>query len=442
MNTTGPVKAQSRVRANSLDNIRQLYQRHEALFGLDCGETTRFVLDGLAKLESKPQVLKEALVAARTHPEQVDLHYRLALLLEQHGYNEDALQTRITIARLDPSSTENKIAMGRIHERLGGHDIEKYYKHLFFSLEDRSEFLLAMARYMATSNQKRLNKTTLSGIKRRVEEALVRQPDDVTLCLARGFIGVAEEDIESAQSCFLDATLFAELAAHARNDGSLEEANKEGAFGFDLWSLQYAKAFLITPMPQELSSVVVFPQIDHYLFSIARARLALSHGLVFEALEQFWKAVAPLREGQRKYTQVIFEGFRILWHEGRFYAVPLSVRNFTIFDGVVVRIPGSIQDHKFLVGDVVTPRWRRALRPIWRFGRYRVFPALARISILRFIGRHVLKLARWTYIMLRSAPGVIVERDVVILRKRIVSTLAGASKEGAASTEAEPQKAA
>lgn len=442
MINTGPARAEIRARINPLDSIQQLYDRHAALFGLDGGEVKRFVLDGLTKQVKEPEKLQNALQAVRTHPQQVDLRYALALLLEQYGYYEDALQERLEIAHLQPSSHENNIAIGRIYERLDGYDIEDYYRQLFVGGIDNRGFLLAVTRYMATSNKNRLNKITLPNVKHRIEEALILRPDDVTLNLARGLASVAEGDVVSAQSFFLRATFLAELSAPARSVGLDDRTGANSTNTFDAWSLQYAQAFLINPAPQELSTIVVFPPIDPCQFALVRGRLALSRGLVFSALEQFWSAVSRMSKGRTASVQIVFDGFRIFLHEGRFYAVPLAVQNFKIINGVVVHVPGSIEHHKAHVSDLISLRQRNIIRPIWHIWRYRIRPILARTPLVSSIGRGILMLARRTYIKLQAADGVLVETDVVALRERIRTIQAEIRKDAAAPTEARRQKAA
>lgn len=437
-----------RARANPLESIRHLYERHDAMFELNGGEIRQFVMEGLEKQtgdykkRESAQKLKNALDATRANPQRSDLVFALALHLEQNGYYQDALQELMKIARLQQSTNENRFAIIRIYERLGGYDLEACYKNLFQNDINSSAFLLAVARYMATSNTVRLNEITLEEVKSRVDRALISHPDVVTLNLAKGFVCIAEDDIFNAQSYFLRATFLAELPKPVRSAGAADGSDDDEVDNLESWGLQYAKAFLLDPDPDKLSATVIFPPIDPSRLALVRGRLALSRGFVFSALEQYGRAVTRVNSGQPISTEVVFHGFRIFLHQGRFYAVPLSVRNFTIINGIVVRIPGSIEDHKTHIGDTVPPYWRKMIRPLWRFGRHQVAPALARVPMMHLIGRHVRSTVQRIYVKVRAAQGVLIETDVAILRDRIARMRAGNPADAHATARIEQQKAA
>lgn len=393
------------------EDIAHLYDRHAALLGLDSGPFKNYVIEGLARHESGSDQLKTVMHASRLHPANVGLQKELAALLERAGRIEDALHVRRAIARLDPASVDNQIAIGRIYELAGTYDMKDYYTRLF--IQSGANFLLAVARFMATAGKTRLNELTLSDIKNRVNGSLNRWPGNVALHLAKGFVDVAEGNYNLARMNFLRASFLAELPrpAYLNRDGDCEEA--------DSWSLQYAHAFLINPTPPNLTSITDLPPVDASQLALVRGALFLSQGSIFPALDQYWKAISRAISGRGMRTHKTYHGYRIVVHNRRFYAVPTSVQNFSFFRDIVVRVPGSIEENKVHVGDTLSPRWQAIVRPIWRFGRRSVAPRLARIGLFRFIGRRLYKIAAALYVKFWSVKDAFADSDVVALRARI-----------------------
>ena len=422
------------------EDIGQLYDRHAAWFGLDSGPLKNYVLEGLAQREGGSDKLKTVMHSIRLHPSNVGMQKELALLLERAGRTEDALHVRRAIARLDPTSVDNQIAIGRIYERAGTYDIKDYYTRLFF--RSGANFLLAVARFMATTGKTNLNELTLSDIKNRVNGSLNRWPGNVALHLAKGFVDVAEGNFSLARMSFLRASFLAELPEPPGHNAMQNSPGVDGGGEeADSWSLQYARAFLINPTPPNLSSVIAFPSVDASQLALVRGALFLSQGSIFPALDQYWKAVSRALSGRGMRTHKTYNGFRIVVHDKRFYAVPTSVRNFSFYRGIVVRIPGSIEDNKVHVGDTLSPRWQAIIRPIWRFGRRTVAPRLARIRVVRLIGRRLSTVAIAIYVKFWGVRDAFADADVISLRQRI-DQMRHPKSEGGAGAASAPKKAA
>ena len=408
-----------------LENIMALYHRHATQFGFVSDEINRFVVDSLREKASLQTALNELDHAVRLNPNNVAWQDEFALVLEQLGRDNEALRVRTTIAHLDPSLNANNIALGRLFERKKtAEDMKEYYARLF--KEGTGGSLLAVCRGFAFSE--RVDDAALMDLKKRVRFALTNPHGQVPLHLAMGFIAIAERNYNTARTSFLSASILVE-----RPEGQ-PATTRTNAFNFkqamdtdyDPWSLAFANAFLLEVLPQNQSRGAILTPIDPIRLPVVRGALLRSRNAPFPALEQYGTALSRLLGQPRPRFYRLYKGYRIVMHEQRFFAVPPSVANFSIYQGTVVRIPGVLGKMRPFLEKQLNARRRTVLGQMWRLSRRHVFPILARVPGMRRLKNklsslpHTLySLAQKVYVKLMPVPGALIGSDVTALREQI-----------------------
>jgi tetratricopeptide (TPR) repeat protein len=396
--------------------LASLFDRHFASFGYPTDHFKRLTLHGLRDKVSWEAALDSLTRAVSLEPQITLWQHELALVLEQIGKIEDALLVRQAITRLDPDSTENNYAIGRLYEHTKPEDEddtqasfnEKYYANVSKSL---SQYLLAISRYAALRGPQALRRTTLEELKVRVRDALVFSPNDIALNLAMGFVHLAEENRQAARRRFLAASLL---------------GNQPGLVGnCDQWSLAYAQAFLLGLIPASAPPLGTFLTVDPINLLLARASLLWNEGAINSALAEYDSAISRLLPLRLPSTFHAYKGYKIISHERIFYAVPDSTGDFSIFYGTVIRAPTFLNETALHLrsrfAGRLSARGRSRLKAFLRSTKTRIAPQIARIPGVRFAARRVRGWVLSFYIQRYAVAGVLIGADVSELHERIDS---------------------
>ncbi|TPQ30260.1 hypothetical protein C2U70_27050 [Bradyrhizobium guangdongense] len=186
---------------------------------------------------------------------------------------------------------------------------------------------------------------------------LVRQmPGNGPAHLAAGFAAVGVGEIAQAQQLLTTASWLWGEARPAAQALSNEV----------MLALAWARAFLLDASgPSVIPGVA--PSIDERLLKIAHARTQRAQGAVFQALDLYDEAAAGYLVRHPPMSYDFYKGYKIVAHEGRYYAVPGSVHEFIIVDGVVCGPSRAAQYARLRM-----PRWvANWLRGLARAGRLR-----------------------------------------------------------------------
>jgi hypothetical protein len=399
--------------------LESLFDQHFASFGYPADHFKRVTLQGLRDRVSWQAALDFLVRAVSLDPAAVLWRHQLALVLEQVGRIEDALMVRQAIARLDPHSLENNDGIGRLCERTEPADEASTlpsFSERHYALVARSvpHYLLAMARYAALRGLHVLKGTTFESLKVRVHGALTFSPNDVALNLAMGFVHLAEKDSDAARRKFLAASLLA--------DQSTSSADK-----CDQWSLAYAQAFLLGLIPRDAPPGGALPTVDPTNLLLARASLLRREGATFAALSEYAAAVARLLPSRLPSTFHVYRGYKIVYHDRCFYAVPEAVVDFSFFHGSVVRAPAFVNEPALLMRSMLAARLSAGVRAQLKallqwFQQSRIVRHIAQISGARFAARRLRRLAERMYIRRYAVAGVMTDTEVSALRARIDSS--------------------
>jgi hypothetical protein len=270
-----------------------------------------------------------------------------------------------------------------------------------------------MSRYAALRGPHVLKSTTFKRLKVRVHDALTFSPNDVALNLAMGFVHLAEKDRDAARRRFLAASLLV--------DQSMPVADK-----CDQWSLAYAQAFLLGLIPEDASPGGALLTVDPTNLLLVRASLLRHEGATFLALSEYAAAVTRLLPPRLPSTFQVYRGYKIVYHDSCFYAVPESVVDFSILNGTVVRAPAFMKKEAALLlpstfGARLSALLRVGVKAL-RLPQTQIASRLARIPGVRLAARRTRRLARSMYLRRYAVAGVLTATEVSALRARIDSS--------------------
>jgi hypothetical protein len=149
-------------------------------------------------------------------------------------------------------------------------------------------------------------------------------------------------------------------------------------------ALALARVFLFD-MPTPPPGAGVAPLIDDRLLKVAHARTLRSQGNILAALDLYDDAASGFVVRHPPISYDIYKGYKIVVHEGRYYAVPGTVHEFTIVDGIVCRPSRVVQYARLRM-----PRWAVAwLRRLGSRGGKVLWSALRRARLRLYAVRGV-----------------------------------------------------
>jgi hypothetical protein len=318
------------------------------------------------------------------------------------------LSVRRRIAALDAGLQSNQVAIARLFERTQSWDIaSEHYTRICKTTDD---VLLAQCRYLAFTRPAEVNGASAADLRRGIQDVLQVRPGDFDLHFAAGFLDLAEDDVAAAQRTFLTASIMAEHSEHRR---------------VDPWTLAFAQAFLLGILPAGGKRGAAFAPIDRARLDFLRAAMLRLQGAILAALEQYGAALTELVHAPRPRFYSIYKGYRVAAHQRQFYAVPITVTNFSIKNGTVIRHSGVIEQVKPWLAAHIDPRWRRYERTAWHLVHRTVRFSRRAVRALR---RKLATMAERVYLRLRAAPGVVVDSDLAALRQRIDSLRGDANR--------------
>jgi hypothetical protein len=150
--------------------------------------------------------------------------------------------------------------------------------------------------------------------------------------------------------------------------------------------------------------------------------LLRSRNALFPALEQYETALSRLLGQPRPRFYRLYKGYRIVMHQQRFFAVPPSVANFSIYQGTVVRIPGILGEVRPFLEKQLNARWRTVLAQMWRLCRRQVFPIIARVPGVPRLRSKLSSLSRTLYVKFMAEHNALIGNDISVLREQIDRT--------------------
>jgi len=161
--------------------------------------------------------------------------------------------------------------------------------------------------------------------------------------LAEGLAALGVGDISRARRCFATGSLLCEQAGLPAKPAAVSDKLTV--------ALATARAFLLNPAAPSIQQVTA-PSIDGRLLKFVHARALRTEGDAFAALDLCGDAVAEYFVRQPPISYEFYRGYKILAHDEHYYAVPRSVREFTIVDGIVCKPSRAAQYARFRL-----PRW-------------------------------------------------------------------------------------
>lgn len=165
--------------------------------------------------------------------------------------------------------------------------------------------------------------------------------------LAVGLAALGAGDAGRARRCFATASLLCEQAGFPA--GPAAAGNGLGM------ALATARACLLDPAEPSVAHYTA-PAVDDRLLKFTHARALRSEGDAFAALSLCDDAVASYFVRQTPMSYEFYKGYKILAYESHYYAVPRSVHEFIIIDGVVCK-PSRAEQY----ARIRLPRWVKDL---------------------------------------------------------------------------------
>jgi tetratricopeptide (TPR) repeat protein len=359
------------------------------------------------------------------------------------GRERVALLYRRRAARIDPAERGPMIAVGRALMALGdhsqaadhyeelarrwpsdrgiqlrlvhacaraGHEMnaaERYAALLRHTLDDdRVADLLVLAQTAAELAGSELPGSLRGELSGATAELAEQQPDDYRTHLAAGYAALGAGNRPAATARFASATaLF------------LESPRRETSIASAAEALAFASAFLTDPALEPQPDRPAAP-VDGRLVSLALAREMGTRGDTFAMLRRYGEAMAGFVVANIPLRYELYKQYKIAQHESRYYAIPRHVYGFRIIDGVVCRIPVTVEQAR-----VVLPRWLTVL-------------ANRLLGIARAIDPHgrmracLRRLVRHFGLMLYAVPGVVVADDRETLKALIDRSPVPSAKAG------------
>ncbi len=408
-----------------LAGVAHLYDRHRASFLLPAlGWTDRV---GGTKLGPDGERFGlECLTRATAFPGvPADWLETMSSVLVRRGELDAALQWRQRLNRRDTLRLTNRLAMARLYEELGrfddalrhyceiratwprdpestiawlwleerqGRAIEIPADPMFAPVHADEHVLEAYGRVLHviwTASRRGPHRVPAIVCRRLVDlvhSLCAKCPNHPGSLLAEGYLALFNDEFSTARRKFVLVSLAVE--------GGVDLATNNPAYDSVLHdALHWARVILADP-------AAVRPT-DQRLPPIDRANLLSAHahemwctdekfsamGTYAEALGRHHVAAAPLRYEIRG-------AYKVLFHEGRYYAVPRTVSAFTIIDGRVYRLGGrSHHGHRRV------PPWIAGFA-YWAVGRLGMSGRSGFVyrGIRRALGWHLFERFRSSYV--------------------------------------------
>lgn len=409
----------------NLAGLDELYDRHRKNFGLSAEECPvrvagtklgpegwEFGIDCLTRANAFPVVPAE-------------WHETLADALASRGRLSQALQWRRRLNRRDPMRRGNRLTMARLCEALGSlEDAARQYEELLNRWPDDPESILGLtwiqeqlgqvvetARLVdlfesawreasavdvgppemvagrvlrvvwaaAKRGSKRLPTDARHKLRELGQALRARHPGHPTCLLAEGYVRLIDGEAIVARQKFLLASLAIAGGVVIRTNSPPHDAALHDA-------LHWARALLVDPGlddPQEGP----LPSFDAAALERVHAHEMWAAGQMIAAMSGYATALRLHHVANVPLQYEIRGEYKVLFHEGLFYAVPRKVSEFTIIDGKVYRLKGRARDSErrlppwlidlaywiagalHCAGRHVGPL-RTASRPVVRFGQF------------------------------------------------------------------------
>ncbi len=374
--------------SHGVAGLRDLYQRHRRSFGLSVEECHDAVLKTLLGQEGL-QFGIDRLTQANAFPGvPVEWHELMADVLAARGQLHQALQWRRLAHRRDPARHANQLAIAGLCEALGMvEDAARAYDRILDRWPGDPDAILALTGIRERSgtgvDEARLvelfkaawrepspgNKNTeheaadlvacrllqlvwavaRRGSRRMPAEARQRlpilvqklaasHPHHPATHLAEGYMAWIDGHATVARQKFLATSLAIASGAVLKTgspecDAALDEA------------VQWARV-LVTDSGARLLPESRRPVIDTAALERAHARETWATDGMLTAMPMY---SASLRLHYVRSVPLQYEirgDYKVLWHEGLFYAVPRRVSEFTIIDGRVFRLKGRARSSR------------------------------------------------------------------------------------------------
>jgi hypothetical protein len=223
-------------------------------------------------------------------------------------------------------------------------------------------------------------------------------PSSAAAQLATGFGALLEGRLKTGKQALALATLPRHTPASDNDDA----ASSNDARPNLIEPLETAIRALLPiddMAPANKATTAPLPNDAHEHISAMQAGALLREQDLFGALKLFGDAIAPhvVRKPYNSSETVLDR--RIVYHQGKFYALPHMIGNFTILNGMVYRIPEQMH--------IMRPTMPRLLMRIARPIVTHMIRLMSRYSLLRSLGRFTLRIALSGY----AVRDVLVDND-------------------------------
>lgn len=407
----------------NLAALEEIYDRHRRSFGLSVEECPVRVPGTKIGTEGITFGIDCLLTASARGGVPGEWYESLADALERSGQPHQALQWRRVLSRRETMRRVNRLAIARLHEELGSlHDAAKEYDEMLDMWPDDPEVEMGMrwlrerrpqplqdavpidplewvqnprptadaetperaagrVLHVVWAAVKRGAKRLPSGAREqlgRMERALsARYATHPTCQIIEGYLALLDGNTITARKKFLMASVgLASGRSLASNTPSYDAALHD--------AMHWARIVLLNPDAYPHDGAL--PPIDAAALERAHAHYLWTAGDIIAAMNRYAGVLRPYHVSNPALHYDIRGGYKILFHEGLFYAVPRTVSEFTIIDGKVFRLAGHA-------------RGSRQLLPPWLIDlAYRIAGAVraaGRIGPLRMLSRPVARLGRF-----------------------------------------------
>jgi tetratricopeptide (TPR) repeat protein len=350
-------------------------------------------------------------------------HMRLAEALERIGQTGVALSYRRRAQRIDPASRTNAVAIGDALAALDGFSAaaghyqrlaKRWPKDPVFALHlararlladpaateakcdaalpenfgikasatfKNAERLLTLARAAAGLDLPAPLQRLLHALVSATGEVAECLPECVAAHLAAGLAALGIGDRRSAARSFALASCLDDQSPRARAPGDETAA-----------ALAFARAFLVDPGRARERPA----PIDQRLLALACARESSAGGDTFEALRAYGQAIGGFVVRDIPLCYELYKGYKVLANGGKYFGVPARTRDFRIIDGVVCRVPVSVERARLGLPRRLIDLARGLAGLAWRIDR--------RVLVLLRVRKMIRRIAVKLYLV----PGVIV----------------------------------
>jgi len=401
-------------------------------FGLDCLTRANLfedvpiewherLADVLVSYGQLHQALQWRRVVQRRHPERQANRLAIARLCETLGQLEEAVREYRQILEQSPGDPEAVLGLTFLQEHLGVRMDDGLLRALFDACGSGSprgdtdgapaSSAARSLRLVFAATRRGLSRIPAEARQRLpavVQSACDACPDDEAAYLADGYRLWLDGEWTAARRKFVAAS----AALEARTSSTPHAAARDPAVDE---AVHWARVLLTEPRQKFAAGVRLMqdsrlPAFDGALLERKHAGEMWRRQGLLPAMSKYASALRAHHVTAVPMQYDLRGDYKVIWHEGFFYAIPRSIREFTIIEGRVYRVKGGARSSTRQLPPWVVSLARRFVwlrrsrfarglaRPVRRFARAlgagRVVRPLAQVCVralwLRYTVRGVL----------------------------------------------------